>query len=737
MENSKNSFLYIIIVLVILANVLSPFWSEFISFEDMQLNPFDYARITDVEYKAVVQDEPENGGSILVTERLTFDIHAASKSNLFWELWRDLPEDYEDNLKVYYNVLSVKQILPDGREIEYKESPVLYWEDEDYVSSNKILGPGKWYHSEGPYNEDSRDYECVFFYVDGLYREEVVFELVYEMKNASMRYNDCSELYLSLYSEGTINYLESFKADILFPEKDMPSQGNYEAYTYGTNKHSFPFEESDTKYPGYHTFSFDLDKKDLKFKPYNQYIEFDLFSYNEDKHVFTENAPDNRYSYDNVLQEIHQEQHIYESKPAVYLKTKLIILAVSLVSGVLILLFAFGYKKRIRRKYIFFEPSSEAEFYRDIPSDLDPSFAADLVFCKEKAPRDNSGIYSALLLSLVRKNYIKLEELDSGDVKILLKYRFPKQPTPDTGSTILERLAAEGPIMRDIPDEEMTLSSVGTGTFSTPDTIPLDSPEPEIIENPREPLTLCEQYYFDLITHHTCGNEITMNTLQYRIANDYENTDTFALNMANSTKNIGLQNRFFQKAFYEEPKYAVLREATSLRNIGLFCLILVNLISSFTPLGLAFGGYTIIGICSLIGAFYLKRNSVKYILLTQSGEDEYVKWRGLYNFLNSDTLIKDRTYLELPIWEKYLIYATAFGLSQKVIDAIRIRCPERVSSPILSSNYCNSGRIHHSGRTFHSSIRRGVSTARAHGGGGGYSGYGGGGRGGGGGGGGH
>ena len=94
-------------------------------------NPFDYARITDVDYKAIVVDEPGNSGKVVVTERLTFDIHAASKNNLFWELWRDLCEDYVDGLEVNYKVNSVKQIMPDGTEIIYDKSPKLYWEDED------------------------------------------------------------------------------------------------------------------------------------------------------------------------------------------------------------------------------------------------------------------------------------------------------------------------------------------------------------------------------------------------------------------------------------------------------------------------------------------------------------------------------------------------------------------------------------------------------------------------------
>ena len=121
---------WIIIILIVFAPIIAENWYII---EDMQINPFDYARITDVEYKAVVIDEEGGRGKVHVTERLTFDIHAASEDNLFWELWRDLPEETVDGVKNTYKVLSVKQILDNGREIVYEPSPKLYWEDYDYV----------------------------------------------------------------------------------------------------------------------------------------------------------------------------------------------------------------------------------------------------------------------------------------------------------------------------------------------------------------------------------------------------------------------------------------------------------------------------------------------------------------------------------------------------------------------------------------------------------------------------
>ena len=87
------------------------------------------------------------------------------------------------------------------------------------------------------------------------------------------------------------------------------------------------------------------------------------------------------------------------------------------------------------------------------------------------------------------------------------------------------------------------------------------------------------------------------------------------------------------------------------------------------------------------------------------GEDEYNKWRGLYNFLNSETLMKERTVIELPIWEQYLVYATAFGISEKVITALKIRCPDMEMSPMLSNPYYTSRSFIHTSHSFRTATR--------------------------------
>ena len=845
-------------------------------------NPFDYARITDIDYKAVLVDEPENSGKVIVTERLTFDIHAASRNNLFWELFRDLSEEDIDGIKLSYKVNSVKQILDNGTEIVFEESPKLYWDDYDYVNTNTTYGPGKWFHSPGPYNERMRRYECLLLYVDGLYREKVVFEIEYEVYNAALRYNDCSELYLPFYYGNSAKYLNSFKGQILIPEKDMPKEGNYNAYTYGTNSNSFPFTESKITNPGYNTFSFNLNKSQLKFKPYNQYLEFSLVAYGDDKHTFTENAPANRYSHENALSEIRSEQKQYEATPKIWGGVKVIAFAILIICAVFVVRHALFLDEKMNERHIFYAPANESDYFTEIPSDLDPSFAAELVFCKEKKPTNIEDGYAAIMLSLVRKDYIELNRINEhGDwnfenIKITTKYRPGPPPTkpettfgqnpnipprmysgvssnspnnnpqgvfiPDAGTqnimsgnsfyeinnSDLKESFNQNPINPevyefvdsnpDIPDMKPlfgtktdTITSADSGenffqnqnqqnidsqnlyrnqnlqndenTFDTNqqdfffqgrytnsqenykdrNVIDFDSQDAydsyenihntnfqnnsnqgsfgqesfnqtnrENFESNLESLTPTEEQYFNLIRRHSRDYEIGMDMFQKKLTMDYENTNFFISNLQSVITTLGVKEGYFQKFDYKAPKTEVKNRAKMFVVVGIL-FILANIIFYNTRLDLIFGASFILGIGFILSARRLFKLADRYVLLTQLGEDEYVKWRGLYNYLNSDAHMSECTVTDLGIWEKYLIYATAFGVSESVIDALGISREYVGNSKITNNTYYRSRRYRSHRRHFRRATRSASSTARN----GGYSGYGGGGRGRGGGGGGH
>ncbi|NLC97340.1 MAG: DUF2207 domain-containing protein [Erysipelotrichaceae bacterium] len=666
----KNFFLISVISIIVLLLILFLNSNKFSN---------DYVHITDVNYQAKVIDEEFSNGKVIIKEQLTFDIHAASKDNLFWELWRELPEAYYDGVLVDYNVLSVKQILDDGIIIEMPESPQLYWYDEDFTDTSGELGPGKWYHSKGPY-DNYYNYESLIFYVDGIYRDTIVYEIEYEMYNAALRYNDVSELYLAMYSGETIEHLKHFSGEILIPLDIMPKEGNYKAYTYGTHKHEFNFIESETINENYHTFKFDLNKDDLKFDNYNQYIEFALLSFNEDKHIFTRNASINNYYYDDMLNSIIKAQDEYEAIPQKYFNKKKT-LFISLTSlGFGILLLALISEKILKNKTKLYTPTIEIDYFRDIPSDTDPNFVRNLVFRNDTKVHDSDG-YASALLSLIHKGYISLTQVDTN-----------KRSSPS--NQLLEVL-----------DSDVNLSTI-------------------------------ETQYLNLIKRHASNSTITLDSLQNRIKKDYEYTEDFTKRVENSLKKYGVTEGYYQNSNYLSISNTLKSFSIILLVIAFVIMFVGNLSIFNTRMNLAFGSYFVLGFLLILTSLFLYYVSSKYVLLTQFGQDEYQKWHGLYKFLDNETLMVERGVKDLVIWEKYLIYATAFGISHKVIKALKMVFPKEViqnSTLYYSSQVTRNNSFYNYSRSLSSSTKTATYTSKS----GGHAGYGSSGRGGGGGGGGH
>ncbi|MGN1298476.1 MAG: DUF2207 family protein [Candidatus Scatovivens sp.] len=66
----------------------------------------------------------------------------------------------------------------------------------------------------------------------------------------------------------------------------------------------------------------------------------------------------------------------------------------------------------------------------------------------------------------------------------------------------------------------------------------------------------------------------------------------------------------------------------------------------------------------------------KISVLTQKGYDEKQQWNGLRGYLKDYSLLKEKRVDDLAIWEEYLVYATALGISEKVLKEIKANYPE-------------------------------------------------------------
>lgn len=112
---------------------------------------------------------------------------------------------------------------------------------------------------------------------------------------------------------------------------------------------------------------------------------------------------------------------------------------------------------------------------------------------------------------------------------------------------------------------------------------------------------------------------------------------------------------------------------------------------------IAFGvGYIVLAIFSIpcmlfsiipaiICSVYSFRIAKRYNTLTQTGANEKEQWKGLKKYMEDFSMMKEKEVPELILWEKYLVYATAFGISEKVLKQLKVIYPQ-----LLDENYMNS-----------------------------------------------
>lgn len=61
---------------------------------------------------------------------------------------------------------------------------------------------------------------------------------------------------------------------------------------------------------------------------------------------------------------------------------------------------------------------------------------------------------------------------------------------------------------------------------------------------------------------------------------------------------------------------------------------------------------------------------------TVKGNEDYNKWKAFKNFLNDFGRLNEKELPEIKLWERYLVYATIFGVADKLRNTMKIRFEE-------------------------------------------------------------
>ena len=131
----------------------------------------------------------------------------------------------------------------------------------------------------------------------------------------------------------------------------------------------------------------------------------------------------------------------------------------------------------------------------------------------------------------------------------------------------------------------------------------------------------------------------------------------------------------------------------------------------------------------VVNAILCGKVAKKLNVLTQKGIDMKEQWKGLKKYMEDFSILDRREVPELIIWEKYLVFATVFGIADKVIKQLKIVYPnlDEMTNGIATFTYMNLMINTDFSSSFTKSINSSISSAYSSGSGagGGFSGGGG------------
>lgn len=344
----------------------------------------------------------------------------------------------------------------------------------------------------------------------------------------------------------------------------------------------------------------------------------------------------------------------------------IIVGTILLVNLILIIIFIIKMIKYIKKLSSLkkYEPEVKLKYFRDMPDEnATPAEAQRILDMKTTmyTPSNFGKIFSATILDLALKGYIKIEQEKNEKGKDKIKIIF----------------------IKDIDDK----------------------------------LKSDEKHIFEFLKKAANNeNEITLKDLEKYIRNHSTATESLLKNNYSKTEKQLKSEKIIDGQIQKEyKKYTNIKVGYILATIFLLCFTFIIFIIPIIFL--------------IINAVLCGRITKKLNVLTQKGVDLKEKWKGLKKYMEDFSLLDKREVPELAIWEKYLVYATAFGIAEKVIKQLKIVYPnfEEITNGLTTYSYMGIIMNTNFSSSFSHSITSSMSSAYSsgYGGGGGFSGGGG------------
>ena len=310
----------------------------------------------------------------------------------------------------------------------------------------------------------------------------------------------------------------------------------------------------------------------------------------------------------------------------------------------MLMLWSYGYKAFLKKLSLRKKYYNQINYIRELPSDLSPSAAGLLI--DNRLSKDE---IASTILDLIRKKVITFEKKEDGSYDLICHY---------------------------CNEDKRSLNG----------------------------LSDTEESFISLIFHRSK----TINT-KHMPRIDYESYKDWKENVVHELENKDLVSKYYEQENVKLSQFVlgILLTVLGLVNVrrwGLFGLLLlaVGVFSIFNFLYkryqerlILWFNYPILIILMAYNVFELHYLHITFILAviamitthkilfmvpnrikmkkTKLGKQEMVKWNAFKSFLLDFSRIDLRDINEIVLWEEYLIYATALGISKNVIDKMKMK----------------------------------------------------------------
>lgn len=378
---------------------------------------------------------------------------------------------------------------------------------------------------------------------------------------------------------------------------------------------------------------------------------------------------------------IDEETKWVEEANAKRLRNKIVITSVvvivSLIIDIVIIMKIKKYSEKQKNQTAKYVPENQMEYFRDIPrNNATPGEAYRLINESiSEIPSSNIGkVFSAGLLDLNLKGYIEFEINEQKKKEVIIKL---------TNKQISEN--------EEIREEKNIY---------------------EFLKNIKN-----------------IENGITIKELQKAIEKYPTKIEKLVDNINKQiSKGLKENELIDEKAKDEYSKYTSGQVAYF---ILLVWYIIAGIFVLVTESNIVIQGCLAITVILIIVGIVKSMKVAKRInVFTQKGVNEIEEWKGLKKYMKDYSLLNEKEVPAVAVWEKYLVFATAFGIANEVIKQLKLVYPDFEDISTINSTTLFIAMNTDFNRTFSSAINTSMSSSysSATGGGGGFSGGGGGGR---------